>query len=223
MSLYIMTTITDGNSTAFISVHGETGSVDKSNLNVIYDYYRLQILFNQIIFQLKPPMLLYSSADFENFLLSMPNLLQFMQNIENDNVFEYGNELQILSNYEYDSTLVNKYRTMTTDLIDVLQQGMSEYYKIKNLEQENTELLSYKEILQDRTKLLDYISEIQTTSYLFSAKATYTNDLEIKLWYQVYLERHGPPGDGVFESVKLSAIIDELVASGQVSQDELIY
>ena len=97
------------------------------------------------------------------------------------------------------------------------------YYKIKNLEQENTTLLSYKEILQDRTRLLEYLGEIQKTSYLFSAEATYTNNLEIKLWYQVYLERHGAPGDGVFDSELLSVIIDELVASGQVSEDELIY
>mgnify|MGYP001169491030 FL=1 len=223
MSLYIMTTIVDGNSAILRNIHSETGSVDKNNLDIIYDYYRLQILFNNIIFQLKPPMLLYSGADFENFLVSMPNIIQFTQNIENDDTFKYGTETVFETDYEYDSNLVGNYRTLTTDLIDVLTQAISEYYKIKNLEQENTELLSYKDILQDRTKLLDYISEIQTTSYLFSAEATYTNDLEIKLWYQVYLERHGPPGDGVFESVKLSAIIDELVESGQVSQDELIY
>ena len=37
------------------------------------------------------------------------------------------------------------------------------------------------------------------------------------------VERHGAPGDGVFDSELLSVIIDELVASGQVSEDELIY
>ena len=83
--------------------------------------------------------------------------------------------------------------------------------------------MSYKEILEDRTKLLEYISEIQKTAYLFSAEATYTNNLEIKLWYQIYLERHGAPGDGVFDSALLGEIIEELVLSGQVSQDELIY
>ena len=79
-----MTTIVDGNSAVVRNIHSETGAVDKNNLDIIYDYYRLQILFNNIIFQLKPPMLLYSGADFENFLVSMPNIIQFTQNIEND-------------------------------------------------------------------------------------------------------------------------------------------
>ena len=218
-----MTTFVDGNASTIKNMHGETGAVSKNNLDLINDYYRLQVLFNEILFQLKPPMLLYSTADFENFVVSMPNVLTFTQRINNDNTFYYDSETAFETNFEYDENLVSNYRTFTNNIIDVLTQGISEYYKIKNLEQENIELLSYKEILQDRTRLLEYISEIQKTSYLFSAEATYTNNLEIKLWYKVYLERYGPPGDGVFESEKLSAIIDELVASGEVTQDELIY
>ena len=83
-----MTTIVDGNSAVVRNIHSETGAVDKNNLDIIYDYYRLQILFNNIIFQLKPPMLLYSGADFENFLVSMPNIIQFTQNIEKDDTFK---------------------------------------------------------------------------------------------------------------------------------------
>ena len=51
---------------------------------------------------------------------------------------------------------------------------------IKTLEEENVQLQSYKDILEDREKLLEYIAEIQKTSFLFSAQATYSNDLEIK-------------------------------------------
>ena len=168
-------------------------------------------------------MQLYAEADFDNFIISMPNLLTFASNINNDDIFYYNQETTLDADFEYDDTLVSNYRTFSNSIVNTLTQAVSEYIKIKNLEQENAELLSYREILQNREKLLDYINEIQTTSYLFSAEATYSNNLEIKLWYQVYLERHGAPGDGVFDSALLSEIIDELVASGQVSQDELIY
>tara|TARA_B100001093_G_C26732837_1_gene973050 strand:+ start:146 stop:805 length:660 start_codon:yes stop_codon:yes gene_type:complete len=213
----------DGNTSFTKNIHGETGVAGSSNLDLIRDYHRLQILFNRIIFQLKPPMQLYSDGDFEDFIVSMPNILTFSTNINDDSVFYYDNENDLLTDFEYDPDLVSNYRSLSNSLVNVLKQGISEYYKIKNLEQENTTLLSYKEILQDRTRLLEYLGEIQKTSYLFSAEATYTNNLEIKLWYQVYLERHGAPGDGVFDSELLSVIIDELVASGQVSEDELIY
>ncbi len=213
----------DGNTAFSVNIHGETGSIDKSNLDAVRDYHRLQILYNQILFQLKPPMQLYVEADFENFIISMPNLLTFSTNINNDDNFYYDQESVLDSDFEYDENLVTNYRSLSNTLVDTLKQGVSEYVKIKNLEQENIELLSYRDILQNREKLLEYINEIQSTSYLFSAEATYMNNLEIKLWYQVYLERYGAPGDGVFESEKLSEIIDELVASGQVSQDEIIF
>lgn len=213
----------DGNLSVSKNLHQESGVIDKANLDALYDYYRLQILFKQILFQLNPPMQLYSDGDFDNFIASTPDFLNIASKVNDDATFYYDSPETLLSEFEYDGNIVTNYRNMSNSLINVLKQGVTEYYKIKNLEQENTELKSYRDILQNRSQLLDYISEIQKTSYLFSAEATYTNNLEIKLWYQVYLERHGAPGDGVFDSELLSVIIDELVASGQVSQDELIY
>ena len=213
----------DGNTAYSRSLNGETGSNSRSNLDLIRDFYRLQILYNEILFQLKPPMILYSDGDFDDFMVSMPNILAYALSINNDSNFFYTTPTELDTNYEYDSNIVTNYRNLSNSLVNVLTQGMSEYYKIKNLEEYNTELLSYKDILEDRTKLIAYVDEIQTTSYLFSAQATYTHDLDIKLWYQVYLERHGAPGDGVFDTELLADIIEELVAAGLVSVDELIY
>ena len=209
----------DGNTVLAKSLTGHSATAANNDVQIIKDYYRLQILFNQILFQLKPPMTLYSDADFDNFIYSMPNLLTVSSAITNDTTFYYTySDL-----FRYNENLVSNYRTFSTTLINTLTQAVTEYYTIKNFENENLSLLSYKEILEDRTKLLEYISEIQKTAYLFSAEATYTNNLEIKLWYQIYLERYGAPGDGVFDSALLGEIIEELVLSGQVSQDELIY
>jgi len=218
----------DGNMVLAKSLTGHNPTAANSDVELIKDYYRLQILFNQILFQLKPPMTLYSDADFENFIYSMPNLLTVSSAITNDTTFYYDSDstpfyYTYSDLFRYNENLVPNYRTFSTTLINTLTQAVTEYYKIKTLENENLTLLSYKEILEDRTKLLEYISEIQKTAYLFSAEATYTNNLEIKLWYQIYLERHGAPGDGVFDSALLGEIIEELVLSGQVSQDELIY
>ena len=218
----------DGNSIFAKSLTGHSATSTNSDVKIIKDYYRLQILFNQILFQLKPPMVLYSTSDFENFIYSMPNLLTVSSAITNDNTFYYDNSTTPFyytysDLFQYNENVVSNYRAFSTTLIDTLTQAVTEYYKIKTLESENITLRSYKEILEDRTKLLQYISEIQKTAYLFSAEATYTNNLEIKLWYQIYLERHGAPGDGVFDSELLGEIIEELVLSGQVSQDELIY
>ena len=49
------------------------------------------------------------------------------------------------------------------------------------------------------------------------------SNLEIKLWYKVYLERHGPPGDGVFDSILLAEIIQELYDTNQIPEMVYIY
>ena len=213
----------DGNNVFAKNLHGETGVSDNTDLEIVKDYYRLQILFNQILFQLKPPMTLYSNADFDDFVLSMPNIVSFSRTILNDNTFFYNNETALLKDFEYDKNLIPNYRSFSSTLVNTLTQAITEYYKIKTLEAENVTLLTYKEILEDRTKLLDYISEIQKTSYLFSAEATYTNNLEIKPWYREYLERYGAPGDGIFDNNLLTAIIQEMIESGEITDSELIY
>ena len=153
----------------------------------------------------------------------MPNLLTFSGTITDDNTFYYNNEAGLLDEYSYDKNLITNYRTFSSTLINTLTQAITEYYKVKTLESENVTLLTYKEILEDRTKLLDYISEIQKTTYLFSAEATYTNNLEIKPWYKEYLERYGAPGDGIFDNDLLTAIIQEMIESGEITDSELIY
>ena len=79
----------------------------------------------------------------------------------------------------------------------------------------------YKDILEDPVKLRAYLEELQKTSFLFSAEATFDTPIVLKLWYQVYLERYGPPGDGVFDSELLGGIIQELIANGDITEDEV--
>ena len=214
----------NGNQITTTSSFGQIGDSAKY-FKTIKDYSRLKILFNTILNELQPPKTSYILADFNEFVNtwddSFYNRMSLLVN--NNDTFLYDNETKLLSNYTYNETLVLDYRTMTNQLINVLKQSVSEYYKIQTLETENIKLQSYKDILEDREKLLEYVSEIQKTSYLFSAKATYSDDLQIKLWYKIYLERHGPPGDGVFDSQLLADIIEELFNEGLIDSMEYIY
>ena len=194
----------------------------RENRNLKYDYFRLRILYERVLFQLRPPMTLYNEGEFEYFMSSMPNVLTLTRVLNNPDTFFINDQTQ-LNNYKYQGGLVDKYLFVTNRLVDTIKQAMSEYIKIRNLENENSELKSYKEILENREKLLEYLEQQQNTGHLFSANATLQVEYKLKLWYAVYMERHGPPGDGVFNSELLSEIIEELVASGQVSEDELIF
>lgn len=194
----------------------------RENINLKNDYFRLKILYERVLFQLRPPMTLYNEGEFEFFMNSMPNVLTLTRVLNNENTF-FMNNAKALNAYEYEGGLVDNYIFITNRLVDTIKQAMTEYIKIRNLEKENAELKSYKEILQDKDKLVAYLEEQQNTGHIFSANATLQVQPELKLWYQVYLERHGPPGDGVFNSELLAEIIEELIASGEISEDELIF
>ena len=198
-----------------------TGSKRESR-NIKYDFFRLKILYERVLFQLRPPMTLYNEGEFEFFMSSMPNVLTLTRVLNNENTF-FMNDPKPLNDYEYEGGLVDKYLFITNRLVDTIKQAMTEYIKIRNLENENAELKSYKEILQDKDKLVSYLEQQQNTGHLFSASATLQTQPQLKLWYQVYMERHGPPGDGVFNSELLAEIIEELIASGEVTEDELIF
>ena len=198
-----------------------TGSKRESR-NIKYDFFRLKILYERVLFQLRPPMTLYNEGEFDFFMSSMPNVLTLTRVLNNENTF-FMNDPKPLNDYEYEGGLVDKYLFITNRLVDTIKQAMTEYIKIRNLENENAELKSYKEILQDKDKLVSYLEQQQNTGHLFSASATLQTQPQLKLWYQVYMERHGPPGDGVFNSELLAEIIEELIASGEVTEDELIF
>lgn len=186
------------------------------------DYARLKILYDRILYQLRPPMIYYNEGEFEYFMESTPDILVYTRLLNNDSTFHYNNEAQ-LDQYEYDDNLVENYRFVSNRVIDTIKQAMTEYIKIRNLTLENEQLKSYKEILEDGDKLRDYLETQRNTRHLFSAEATLEVAPTLKLWYQVYLVEHGPPGDGVFNSELLAEIIEELIQTGQITEEELIF
>lgn len=215
----------DGNNTISKNMHGETAVRTNNDLKIRRDYFRLQILFNEILYILKPPVALYSQGDFEEYIATMPNLLTVSTIINNENTFYYYDETKLdnRSIFSYDENLVVNYRNFSFEFINALKQNISQYYKCKNIEAENANLRTYKEILEDPDKLTEYLDQIQKTSYIFQASSTLQTPMQIKLWYLVYLERYGPPGDGVFDSLKLAEIIEELIRDGKISQDEIVF
>lgn len=212
----------NGNISGVSQIGGFNFVGKRENRNLKYDYFRLKILYERVLFQLRPPMTLYNEGEFEFFMSSMPNVLTLTRVLNNEDTF-FMNNPKPLNDYEYQGGLVDKYLFITNRLVDTIKQAMTEYIKIRNLENENAELKTYKEILQDKDKLVAYLEEQQNTGHLFSAIATLQTQPQLKLWYQVYMERHGPPGDGVFNSELLAEIIEELIASGEVTEDELIF
>lgn len=214
----------DGNSTQLRSLHNEAQAVATNiNAEIAQDLYTIQGLYYVIFSKLVSYMELYSGGFFDTYLKSLPEetVIGITTQIQNINI----NDTSILDNpnlFVLDPSMPAKYKEIAEYIMNTIKQTLTERQRIVNLQIENTEYKTFKEILEDPQQLNDYIKQVQSTSYLFSADATFNQPVQLKLWYQVYLERHGPPGDGVFDTDLLGNIIEELIAAELIREEDVL-
>lgn len=214
----------DGNGTRIKNYHNKSETTGYGlGIEVAQDLYRIQILYQRIFFLLNSYLTNYSEGNFDIFRDSLPEevTIQITQLINNSELIQ-NDAILNLTNFVHDTEIAPKYVSIANQIMNSLKQILTDRIRIDALQAQEAICLSYREILEDPQKLNEYIKEIQRTSYLFTAEATYNQPVELKLWYQVYLERHGPPGDGVFDSEKLANIIEELIASGLISEEQVL-
>lgn len=214
----------DGNGTRIKNYHNKSETMGAGlGIEIAQDLYRIQILYQRVFFLLNSYLGHYSEGNFEVFLESLPEeiVIQMTQLINNSELINNNNVLTLTS-FVHDRNIAPKYVTLANQVMNSIKQILTDRIRIDALEAQEAVCMSYRDILENPVRLNEYIKEIQRTSYLFDAEATYNQPVELKIWYQVYLDRYGPPGDGVFDSVKLAEIIEELVAAGLVSEDDAI-
>lgn len=219
-----MGTRIDANSTGLRSLHNEFQAVSTNiNAEIAQDLYTLGNLYNLIFFYLRSYMDDYSKGSFSTFVNSLSedvviNITTLISNFD-------LNDRTILDNpslFKIDELLPSKYHELSEDIVDTLKQVLTDRIRINALQAENKEFVTFKEILENPIKLNQYIQDVQRTSYLFSAEATFDQPIELKLWYKVYLERYGPPGDGVFDTELLGQIIQDLINAELINEDDVL-
>ena len=214
----------DANGTGLRSLHNEFQALSANvNAELAQDLHTLGNLYNIIFFYLKSYMSDYSSGSFTTFLngLSEDVVINITTLISNFDL----NDRTILENpslFKIDNLLPSKYHEISEEILDTLKQVLTDRIRVNALQAENAECVTFREILEDPEKLNQYLVEIQRTSYLFTAEATYDQPIELKLWYKIYLERHGPPGDGVFDTELLGEIIQELINSQLITENDVL-
>ena len=229
--------ILDGNTVGVKSLANQVQIASSTSINgkLAQDIYNMELLHQKIFDLIIPKLENYSLGAFDQFTSEMTEefIIGVTKEINNSDEFIYNNTVindpdlfftlsNQVDNNVYNGNLPEKYVAVANEIMNIIKQILSDRQKISRLEVENENCKTYQEILEDPQKLNDYIKEVQSTSYLFTAEATYHQPIEIKPWYQQYLIQYGPPGDGVFDSEKLGVIIQQLIAIGQISEDTVI-
>ena len=217
-----MATFVNGDNTTTRNLHGIVGTSSGFSTEIFQDMYRFQILYNQILYILEISLTQYSEGNFTTLqdLLNEETFLKLGQLLTSDSLFDNEN-VSNLVDFVHDNLLFTKFRSVTNKILDGLKQSIVQYQANVTLENENTRLAQYENILQDKEKLLEYLNSVQTENYLFSAEAAFASEIILKPWYEVYLNRYGPPGDGVFKTELLADIIEELLAAGTITYADL--
>lgn len=154
----------------------------------------------------------FRTGDFSSIedVNTQEELARIGQLINSNSYFTFTDEDII--NYEIDETVFAVYKIFAHSVIDGLNAAMVLNREKSNLEATNRTLNQYKNILQNTDLLNEYI-EANYGGFrptIMNVDYEVSQGLRFSLEHQTYIERHGFPANGVFESAKLSAIMNEL-------------
>lgn len=180
--------------------------IQLQNNTTMTEIRKYQYLYDTVISQLLPVLENYSHGidissqftleDYRRFGIDLENLSDF-QGIDTSNV-----------SYDFSNTF-DSYRMTLHKTLDGLH-----YDKIKT---DNVELLQdsldyVNSIINDAQALLQYYRSRYTATGMTDLNTSITLEVPpiIKQEYLIYIERHGLPDGGVFDSDKMSVILIEL-------------
>ena len=150
----------------------------------------------------------FRTGDYENLNTEFTDerYIQFGLLLANGNIFNS----RVIQNFEYRPETFNSYRDSFHRILDGLKLSIIN----NNLLTTTTDALNEaNSILNDAEKLKEYFENNYTGNINTSVLDTSVElniPFVLKEEYRIYLERHGPPENFIFESEKLSVIKLEL-------------
>ena len=130
--------------------------------------------------------------------------------ITNESNFTAANTFS-LTLYSPNMGTFDQYRTTMHKILD----GMSGVITLNDEKNHHeNEHNKFNDILYSREKLKEFIDQEYNSFILFDTEASLTVEPSIKPQVLLYIQRHGLPPGGCFESEKMSVIIQELIDQG---------
>jgi hypothetical protein len=87
------------------------------------------------------------------------------------------------------------------------------------------ELNQKKELLSSKEKLIEYITREfsdKISMDAFYITQQFSTNIELKPWYNLYLQMYGAPYDGVFNAEKMANVVETLINENVISIEEFM-
>jgi hypothetical protein len=201
------------------SLHGRIQTGNNENLDMTRDVYRYQILYVNVVTLLDAYLKFFSSGEYSNLKTSLTlktaNTLTMV--IQNSNAF-YNDNIDNLTDFEYNPDTFDNFRNNTFFVLNGMIQALSQYDQLDALKNEVKECQA---VLSSESSILAFLeANRQMSALAFSANQTYNTEVILKPWYEKYLMTYGAPNDGIFDTSKMAAIVDELVTAGIITLEQ---
>jgi hypothetical protein len=201
-------------------------TVVEQNVNtdvlIINDVYRYQLLYGTVIKQMKNFLDLYTAGSFDELkqVFNEQKLRSIMKT--NRDINFYNPNVTNLVGFNYDPKMFSNYKRTIYSILTGFSLAVKQ---TTEFESANTELDKNKELLSSKEKLLDYIqTELSDSMTMnsFNISQTYHVDIALKPWYTKYFELYGPPNDGVFNVEKMATVVELLLETNVITMEEFI-
>ena len=176
----------------------------ETNLNELNKYQYLNDIF---INTFTPLIQLYSQAKFDDLSMQFTtNLYRQLGNIlENQRDFTNID----LNNISYNFQTFDSYLNTFHNTLDGLERSTVQYESLRDLQLEKNHC---DNILNNPENLVNYFRETYTGIGIMELNTIVTTIQQplLRPEYAIYIERHGLPIGGIFDSERMSAILIEL-------------
>ena len=213
-----MSSIFDGSSGfTSVSLHGQIQSTQNANLDIVRDIVRYQLLYSNMLNRMRQYLNLYTAGSYNELKqVFTKSALNQMLASNNDSVY-YNTNVDDLVDFTYDPQTFSNYKR---SLYSVLTGFTLSVKQNDDLVAANAELNEKRELLTSKEKLIQYITQEFTDKISMDAffiTQEFNTTIELKPWYSLYLQIHGPPPGGIFDAEKMANVVEILVNQNAIT------
>jgi hypothetical protein len=204
-----------------VSLHGHTQMESGTNLDLIRDVYRYQILYQNVIMILNAYLNYFTVGDYTNLKkkLTQTTVNTLTTIINNSNIY-YNDSIDNLDNFVYDVNNFDNFRNNSYYVLNGMIQALLQFDKVDQL---TNDVKYYKDILKDEKSIVDYLNSHREVSQIaFSTSQVFNTTIVLKPWYKKYITDYGPPNSGIFETQKMAVVVQQLIDDGIITLEEFL-
>lgn len=209
-------------SSTSVSLHGLIQSGQNTNLDVMRDVLRYQLLYQNMLNRMRQYLNLYTDGSYNELkqVYTEENLKKLLTS--NNREVYYNSDVDDLLDFTYNPYTFEYYKSSVFSMLTGFSVAVKQHDELTTTKDELNEK---KELLLSKEKLIDYITKEfsdKISMDAFSISQKFNVNAVLKPWFNLYLQMYGAPYDGVFNAEKMANVVEILVNKNIIRLEDFI-